>query len=387
MHWLSWEAGRLAYGRGTEACHPDTAVLAAALPPGTLRPLARPPGGALPSLRVCVAGPPAVALGSAYSARQAGRGAAPGAGPATAVLALSPHPMPSAPPSPLASPPGWPSSLAAMADPASPLPAALLPNPTVRSVVEALTAPGVALPPALAAAISHSLATPGGLLARTLAAKAARAGGLPYLRVGVAPRAGGLAPGEPFVLEIWPAGSASPIHGHGGCCGGLVVLHGACVLRTFNSLDGGPSPADPARRPLFEGLCGPGTVGWFDATHHQVHSITAAVPPGPGSFCATLQAFRYAACDDVASPFMEMECGSGSGAVHDVDPASDFEYGAMAAAVLAEHAAALAKGGGSGGGVEVAAACAAPLPVVPAGGSAADEEQGEEEAARFVWVI
>lgn len=381
LHWLSWEAGpvgrdggRLAYGRGTEAST-STASLSATLPPGT-RPLARSPG-TLPSLRVCAAGPCAVALGSAYVARQAGRAAAGAA--SQAVLSLSPHPLPAAPLSPLAAPPGWPTSLDTMAAPSSPVPVALLPNRTVRAVVEMLASPGVTLPPALAAAISHSLASPTGLLARTLAAKAARAGGLPYLRVGVAPRAGALAPGEPFVLEIWPSGSASPIHGHGGCCGGFVVLHGACVLRTFNSLDGAP-PADPARPPLFEGLCGPGTVGWFDATHHQVHSITAAVPPGPGSFCATLQAFRYADCDEVRAPFMEIECVHGSGTVVDVDPESDFEFTAMAAAVLAEHAAAAtvsAKGGG-GSSVEVGASAVA---------AAKAEEEGEEEAGRFVWVI
>jgi hypothetical protein len=245
----------------------------------------------------------------------------------------------------------------------------------------------VALPPALVAAISHSLATPGALLSAALAAKAARAvasgsavAALPYLRVGVAPRAGALAPGEPFVLEIWPAGSRSPIHGHGGCCGGFVVLHGALTLRTFNSLDGRPC-ADAARPPLFEGVCGPGALGWFDPTHHQVHSIAAAVPPGPGSFCATLQAFRYADCDDVASPFMEVECEVGR-RVADVDPESDFEYAAMAPALLAEYAAVGKACTGSGGGDGSVAQVAAMAAAAPGG-----EDEDEGEAARFVWVI
>jgi hypothetical protein len=275
-------------------------------------------------------------------------------------------------------------------------------------VVECLASPGVGLPPGLAAAISHSLASPGGLLRRTLAAKAARAGALGgYIRVGVAPRCGGLAPGEPFVLELWPAGAASPVHAHGGCCGGFAVLHGECTLRTFNSLDGGAPAAaaggaTTARPPLFEGVCTPGMVGWFDHTRHQTHSIAAAVPvDDPGAFCATLQAFRYDDADDVASPFMEVEAASSSGAggdgggtvVCDVDPASDFEFTALAAALLAEHAAAVGSGGGvscgMAGDAVALAAVAGPAKAGEAEAAEEEEEGGEDggEAARFVWMI
>ena len=310
MHWLSWESsstagGRLAYGRGTAAPHPSTVLALATLPAGA-GPLARAPGRlARLTVRVEVEGgssggasTPSILLASPFAARHAGRGAA-------AVLTLSPHPLPAAPPSPLAAVgPACAPSLLSLADAAAPMPAPLLPR-TCRAVVECLA--GVTLPPPLAAAIGHSLALPNGLLRSALAAKVAR-GAPPYLRVGVSPRCGALAPGEPFVLELWPAGSSSPIHGHGGCCGGFVVLHGACVLRTFNSLDGSEPSTSASRTPLFEGLCGPGTVGWFDHSRHQVHSISAAVDDtSPGSFCATLQAFRYAEEDDVASPFMEIE--------------------------------------------------------------------------------
>ena len=412
MHWLSFESraggGRLAYGRGSAVSHPATALGVVDLPHGAA-PLARRPGAlARLAVRVEVGGggggahPPLLpaSLASPYAARQAGRGA-----PAP-LLTVSPHPLPNAAPSPLAAPAGWGSSLAALADPAAPVPAALLP-PTCAAVVACLAAPGLGLPPGLAAAIAASLASPSGLLRRTLAAKAAR-GAPGYLRVGVAPRCGGLAPGEPFVLELWPAGSASPVHGHGGCCGGFVVLHGACTLRTFNSLDGGepaalapPSTttttttttAPTTRPPLFEGVCPPGTVGWFDHTRHQVHSIAAAVPLDvPGAFCATLQAFRYAGDDDVASPFMEIEGReevAGCPVVCDVDPESDFEFTALAAALLAEHAG--AGGGGTScgaGSAVVALAAVAGPPPAPAGQDGEGAEADDDgEVARFVWVI
>lgn len=416
VHWLSWEAccsspgggGRLAYGRGAAGPHPATVLALATLPPGAA-PLARSPG-VLARLTVRVAmekgcgaasTAPSILLASPWAARQAGRGGA------TAVLTLSPHPLSAAPPSPLASVgPAAAPSLSSLADPAAPTPAPLLPR-TCRAVVECLA--GVTLPPPLAAAIGHSLASPAGILRTALDAKVAR-GAPPYLRVGVSPRCGALAPGEPFVLEIWPAGSASPIHGHGGCCGGFVVLHGACVLRTYNSLDGGgggpssSSPPSSSRAPLFEGLCGPGAVGWFDQSRHQVHSISAAVDgaAAPGAFCATLQAFRYAEEDDVASPFMEIETGEGvawgcgalgaRGAhgpptVSDVAPVSDFQFASLAPALLAEHAGGSAGGSCGGGGGPGAAVVEVTARAAAGGGADEEEEAGEADAARFVWVI
>lgn len=47
-----------------------------------------------------------------------------------------------------------------------------------------------------------------------------------YIRVAVS-RSTGHSPGEPFVLEIWPAGHFSPIHSHGLAYGVTRILHGS----------------------------------------------------------------------------------------------------------------------------------------------------------------
>lgn len=380
-------------------------------------------------------------------------------------------------PSPLALPPGAPCSLLSLGDPRAPVRFDELPA-TCRTLVAALCSPGLDLewpgtpPGTLVAAISRSLRC--GLLKEALEKKAARgmkcansrpasavaspeaAGGvparprtpapppaLPYLRVAVA-AATRSAPGEPFVLEIWPAGCRSPIHSHGGACGAFRVLHGTCTLSLYNAsgADGDSSSDDEdedgeegedgagsgengengenghagskthrssgkknksrnnekknrfARRPHLVATCSRGDVGWFDSGHHQTHSIGADAGP-PGSFCATLQAFRYADDDDAQLPFMEVEpaaaaaadaarkrrrraaaeaeaeaaaaaslAASASGgslasapsrpvpppAPADFSPVSDFQFAEMARLVLAEFEAIEEWSRGSGGG-------------------------------------
>lgn len=271
----------------------EAAVLASARPPPAAvaddGPLSREPAPRRVRVRAdtpFTAGPPVSA--SPHAARLAARK---GGGDRPPAVWCARRPLQHTPP-PLALPPGAPASLATLGDPAAPVRFDELPR-ACQQLVAAVCAPGVGLewpgtaPGALAAAITHSL-TAGALSAR-LAAKAAATGlKIPYLRVAVAPPRR-CAPGEPFVLELWPAGCASPVHSHGGACGVFRVLHGSCTLRTFNAACAdGPGP----RAPHFEARHLPvSTVGWFDANTHQTHQIEAAPGP-PGTFCATLQAFR-----------------------------------------------------------------------------------------------
>ena len=335
-------------------------------------------------------------------------------------------------PSPLALPPRSPCSLLSLGDPKAPVRFDELPS-TCRTLVAALCSPGIDLewpgtpPGTLVAAISRSLRC--GALKEALERKAARAaavkgisrpasaatspaGGvparprtpappppaLPYLRVAVAP-ATRSAPGEPFVLEIWPAGCRSPIHSHGGACGAFRVLHGTCTLSLYNAsgADGDSSSSDDdeggddgdgvvhsggdegeidgtrdgrrrkasskkkpkknryARRPHLVATCSRGDVGWFDAGHHQTHSIGADAGP-PGSFCATLQAFRYADDDDAQLPFMEVEPAAAA--------AADAARKRRRRAAEAE-AAALAASAGNGGGGRGALLASAPSRPAP----------------------
>ena len=329
-------------------------------------------------------------------------------------------------PSPLALPPGAPCSLLSLGDPKAPVRFDELPA-TCRTLVAALCSPGLDLewpgtpPGTLVAAISRSLRC--GLLKEALEKKAARAmavrssrpasamvspaaagvparprtpappppPALPYLRVAVAP-ATRSAPGEPFVLEIWPAGCRSPIHSHGGACGAFRVLHGTCTLSLFNASgadgdsssdedddaedagegNGGEEVEDDARRsssrkkkkstknryarkPHLVATCSRGDVGWFDSGHHQTHSVGADAGP-PGSFCATLQAFRYSDDDDAQLPFMEVEPAAAAAA----DAARKRRRRAAAEAEAA--AVSLAVSGDGGGGNALASAPSRPPP-------------------------
>jgi len=384
--WLSYDgapAGAgLKYGRGYVV---EAAVLLAAAAPAAAvapgGPLARAPHarralvrGAFPDAPVAASGP--------HAARLAARGdrARPPA------VWCSPRPL-SFTPSPLASARGAPSSLATLGDASAPVRFDDLP-PTCRQLLAAVTAPGVGLGAALAAAISRSLR--GGALAARLAAKAVSSTtvSIPYLRVAVAAPAR-CAPGEPFVLELWPAGAASPVHAHGGAAGVFRVLHGACYLRTFNAAGAdGPGPRTPhfAAGPLTAGA-----LGWFDSGHHQTHQIEA-VPGPPGSFCATLQAFRYETPDEVRCPFMEVEAATtaeqDSPRLHhapptDFEPVSDYGFAELAALVLGERAAALGGEEGGGGGVPAPAASAHVTGKRVRGAS----DEGGEDMDSFVWTI
>lgn len=42
--------------------------------------------------------------------------------------------------------------------------------------------------------------------------------------------------GVPYVLEIWPVGSGSPVHNHGGACAIIKVLHGSLTISLYNKL-------------------------------------------------------------------------------------------------------------------------------------------------------
>ena len=56
-----------------------------------------------------------------------------------------------------------------------------------------------------------------------------------YLRITIGPSAR-QSPGIPYVLEIWPAGSQSPVHNHGSTYAIVKVLYGTIENRTFNKM-------------------------------------------------------------------------------------------------------------------------------------------------------
>ena len=84
--------------------------------------------------------------------------------------------------------------------------------------------------PRLSDAINYSINTEGKILNKKLKGKDH---GMSYLRVTLGPNRGS-SPGVPYVLEIWPANSESPIHNHGNAYGVIKVIHRETKVTIYN---------------------------------------------------------------------------------------------------------------------------------------------------------
>ncbi|EIE21521.1 hypothetical protein COCSUDRAFT_56736 [Coccomyxa subellipsoidea C-169] len=149
-----------------------------------------------------------------------------------------------------------------------------------------------------------------------------------YLRVSVGVPCG-CSPGIPYVLEIWPAGHFSPVHNHGNAFGIVRILHGSITARTYNK-------HLACEGPLQEAVLTKGDVTWFSPNWYQTHQLENHT----GDFCCTVQGFQYADDDDLHWPYMQFK--GPSGRLLDFLPLSDFTFGEMREALLAEYAAATA---------------------------------------------
>jgi len=147
--------------------------------------------------------------------------------------------------------------------------------------------PGINLTPAdfpeFAEAIQYSIVTPGGLCNKKLAEKDPLFG---YLRVTLDSNMGD-SPGQPYVLEIWPAGNGSPIHDHGSACAVIKVLHGQIRVSWFSAL----SPE--INNPWGSTIANAGDVTFLTPDYYQIHQLFNPAPKIGGGFCATIQCYRY----------------------------------------------------------------------------------------------
>ncbi|GLC52884.1 hypothetical protein PLESTB_000684400 [Pleodorina starrii] len=227
----------------------------------------------------------------------------------------------------------------------------------------------------LAAAISYSIATEGCLLYKKLQEKDTDFG---YLRVTLGSD-NGYGPGIPYVLEIWPGNSRSPIHNHGNVCAVIKVLHGNIRVDVHNMLaqeladlghhhhaagdpaaaattsatptDGGandtapdadpsrvPGPADRTGHPPQPLLTVPlyaGDVTWMDPNWYQCHQLINEATDR-GNFCATIQCYKYDDSDQLVWPGFDY-LKPGQDEVFLFHPDSDFSFGDMRDKVLTEY--------------------------------------------------
>lgn len=181
--------------------------------------------------------------------------------------------------------------------------------------------------PEFAQAIQYSIATPGALCHEKLREKDPEFG---YLRVTLDTNMGD-SPGQPYVLEIWPAGNGSPIHDHGRACAVIKVLHGQIQVSWFSAL----SPA--IGQPWGSTVAHAGEVTFLTPDYYQIHRLFNPSPKG-GSFCATIQCYRYPDDDlrhDEYFDYIE------DGHVKQFLPDSDWTYLAFKEAIRQEWQAAM----------------------------------------------
>ena len=161
-----------------------------------------------------------------------------------------------------------------------------------------------------------------------------------YIRVTLGPdmRTG---PGNPFVLEIWPSGSQSAIHNHGGACGVIKMLFGEMKISIYNKIM--DPPADKSQElsslvdsvePLMTFDAKQGDFTWMDDNWYQTHTLENITD----DFCATVQSYRYGRDDRMQWPgfdYINDNDDSDSPAIF--YPQSDITFREMRDNVLQEY--------------------------------------------------
>lgn len=201
-------------------------------------------------------------------------------------------------------------------------------------------------PSPLAVAIAYSIKTEGMLLFNKIKEKRDKDEfGEPnqvYLRVTMGASVGN-SPGIPYVLEIWPGGSMSPIHNHGKAYAVIKVLHGGLTVKIFNQLKhNADTDVSPKKlKPLEQLNIKKGDVTWLSPFWYQAHQLDNSKHANgqnkkPEEFCATVQCYQYGDHDALLWPYFDY-LGAQPGLVEQFLPDSDFEFLDMQKKVLEEY--------------------------------------------------
>lgn len=181
--------------------------------------------------------------------------------------------------------------------------------------------------PEFAQAIQYSIVTPGKLCYEKLEKK----GKTSYLRVTLDGNMGD-SPGQPYVLEIWPAGGRSSIHDHGEACAVIKVLHGQIKVSWFSAL----SP--DIDQPWGSTIAHTNEVTFLTPDYYQIHQLENPSPPG-GTFCATIQCYRYGDEDLRHYEYFDY---LDKGEIKQFSPNSDWDYLGFKRAIKEEWQGAMA---------------------------------------------
>ena len=133
--------------------------------------------------------------------------------------------------------------------------------------------------PRLSDAINYSIHTKGKILYEKLKEKSQN-DGISYLRVTLGSNRGS-SPGIPYVLEIWPANSESPIHNHGNAYAVIKVLHGSIKVTIYNKTWND----EDTQQELTSFTGKHRDVTWISPNWFQTHKLTNA---SNQLYCATI---------------------------------------------------------------------------------------------------
>ncbi|KAJ7831327.1 RmlC-like cupin domain-containing protein [Mycena olivaceomarginata] len=147
-----------------------------------------------------------------------------------------------------------------------------------------------------------------------------------YLRITLGADLGN-SPGPPYVLEIWPALHASPIHNHGDSHGVIKVLHGKIKAYYFTSLYDAQPIGPPANLEK-------GDITWIDPENYQVHQLSNE--SRDGSVCCTIQCYSYGAKDVRHYEAFDYVNEATHKVVEQFEPNSDMRYDEFKAALKQE---------------------------------------------------
>ena len=182
--------------------------------------------------------------------------------------------------------------------------------------------------PKLSDAINYSIKTKGKILFEKLKEKD-HGNGMSYLRITLGCHRG-TSPGIPYVLEIWPAKSQSPIHNHGNSYAVIKVLHGAIKVRNYNKT----WKDEENQEELSSFTATKGDITWMSPNWFQTHKLANE---SGDQFCATIQCYKYGNEDEVQWPFFNYLDGE---SVEDFLPNSDFDFKKLREDLLKEYNAA-----------------------------------------------
>ena len=147
-----------------------------------------------------------------------------------------------------------------------------------------------------------------------------------YLRVTLGPKRCS-SPGVPYVLEIWPANSESPIHNHGNAYGVIKVTHRETKVTIYNKTW---NPEDEQQE-LTSFTAKQGGVTWISPNWFQTHKLTNE---SSNMYCAIIQCYKYGSEEELMWPYFDYLDGK---TVKEFLPDSDFDYTKLREDLLEEY--------------------------------------------------